>query len=219
VTGRAPFLLAAFAVAATAWPGRAQEPKHLDRTVDWNVAPVSDSMMSARLRFAAAEYRQYAPVPRLALFDIAYPATAAEYSRLAGHAVLLVTAVTQDSAELPLAQVYVQDETDSARVLPFVRGTCGRLSTSEAAIGEVFGKFRCDALYLLPVIERTGTGEVLADFAVHRRGFRLLRFDGTLPPSLRDLPVGPPGPDVDAAALRAFIAREFPAVASRAPEP
>ena len=65
--------------------------------------------LDQQLHDMAAEYGpQYGSVPRVALFDVAYPSTPAEDSALNRNALLLVTVVTQDAGELPLERIYVR---------------------------------------------------------------------------------------------------------------
>lgn len=192
----------------------AQAGKHLESAAGWNAAPVSDSMMSTRLRHAAQDYRQYAPIPRIALYDLGYPSSAQEYSALGGNAVLLVTAVVRDSSELPATHVYVREGAAGDRELHRLGVACGRVATAEVAVATTFGKYRCDALYVLPLVLRAGTGELLVDFAAHRQGFRLVQFDGQLPQYLRDLRV-PASPSVPDTAFATFLAREYPGLADR----
>jgi hypothetical protein len=68
---------------------RSQEPLHLVSPGTTSVAFVGPETVNGRVRAAANDYRQYAPVPRIALFDIAYPASASEYRAVGGYAVLL----------------------------------------------------------------------------------------------------------------------------------
>src|SRR2546427_9097631 len=57
---------------------RAQAPVHLESRIGWSHSSVSNAALDARLRGAAVQYRSYAPVPRIAFFDIAYPKDSAE---------------------------------------------------------------------------------------------------------------------------------------------
>lgn len=64
----------------------------------------------ARIAESASEHRDYAPIPRAAFFDIAYPDDRGEYAALAGYGLLLVTIVTQDSTEIPLSCLHLRGE-------------------------------------------------------------------------------------------------------------
>ncbi len=97
--------IALAALSSAAW---AQAPLHLETDAGWSHGAVSNAALDARLAAAALQYRSYAPVPRIAFFDLAYPKDSTEAAAMHGYAVLVVTAVVQDSTELPLPHVYVR---------------------------------------------------------------------------------------------------------------
>jgi len=209
-------LLTAGAIALAGCPSviRAQVAKHVEEPVNWAGAPVSDSVMSARLREAARQFRQYAPMPRIALYDLAYPADTLEYQRLRGNGVFLVTAVAQDSTELPVARVFLRDPAAGERELRRLGVACGHLPDTEVSIIGTFGTFRCDAFYVMPIELRAGTGDVLVDFAAHRQGFRVVQFDGEVPPAFRGLRPSGSAPVADSV-FASLLAREYPGLAAR----
>ena len=191
----------------------AQDVIHLEGAAEWNNNPASDAKMTARLNRAAVEYRKHAPIPRIAMFDIGYPLDSAEYRSLHGFAAIMVTTVSQDSAELPLARLFFRASTGRETNLASVVQSCGRLLPSDSIIRDTFGKYRCDALYLFPVTFGATPGELLADFAIRRFGFRLAQFGEAIPPALRKLPLGPPGSPPLLGDALPFVNREFPAFA------
>ena len=191
-------------------PARAQDVVHHISSDAWSKNPATDSGMTARLTRAATEYRQYAPVPRVAFYDIGYPSSADEYRALNGFGAILVTVMAQDSAELPLARLYFRDASGTITELPKIVSSCGRLSSSDSIVSGTFGSNRCDALHLFPVILTTTAGELLADFAIHRNGFRLGNFTGEVTQVLKKLPIGPPGQPPAATVANPVFAREFP---------
>src|SRR3989475_10537485 len=83
--------------------------------------------------------------------------------------VLVVTAVAQDSTELPPASVYLRAGPGDTK-LPRAAGVQSRGGSPD--VKGTFGAFRVDVLYLLPVKQMLGEGDVLVDFAAHRRGLR-----------------------------------------------
>src|SRR2546426_1728471 len=99
---------ACIAFAALSSAARAQAPLHLESDAGWSHGSVSNAALDARLAAAAVQYRSYAPVPRIAFFDLAYPKDSTEAAAMNGYTVLVVTAVVQDSTELPLPRVYVR---------------------------------------------------------------------------------------------------------------
>src|SRR6266702_4239527 len=176
------------AFAALSSAARAQAPLHLESDVGWSHGSVSNAALDARLAAAALQYRSYAPIPRIAFFDLAYPKDSAEAAAMNGYAVLVVTAVVQDSTELPLPQVYVRS-VNGDRELPLVARIASWLPASDTIVRPTFGRFRLDACYLLPIAARASQGDLLVDFATHRQGFRLIHFAGDgLPRELRAAP-------------------------------
>jgi hypothetical protein len=190
----------------------AQAPTHIENFFGWRREAVPNAALDARLAAAAAQYRRYAPIPRIALYDIAYPKDSAEAAALGENGVLVVTAVVQDTIEIPLRRVYVATLTGISE-LTLIAAVASY--TSDSLVRATFGQFRLDAVYLLPLSLRSTAGDLLTDFATHRDGFRFTHFDGQRPPALQELgtPVsrtGPPSPPV----LWAFMRREYPDLAN-----
>jgi hypothetical protein len=184
---------------------------HLVEPGGMSAKSVSPAQMDGRIRSAAEQYRQYAPVPRIALYDWAYPKDSAEYEAMNGYAVLLITALTQDSSELPLRRVYVRTSRDELDL-----NSVTWLRSDERAMdplsAHVFGRHRVDALYLLPVALAVGGGQLLTDFQVNRDGFALARLAGQLPPALAEhVRVRLPTADrPSTAAIARLLSREYP---------
>ena len=76
------------------WPAAGQDVVHRESPVLWRRTPVTNSILDDRIRQAALEYRSYAPIPRVAFYDIAYPKDSLEFEALAGYAVMVLTAVS-----------------------------------------------------------------------------------------------------------------------------
>lgn len=144
-----------------------QSVVHVEDPSRWSGQRVTNAALAERIRSAAVAYRSYAPVPRVAFFDAAYPRDSAELVSMNGYALIVVTALSQDSTELPLSRVYLNTSDGPVNLT--------RLFAVRTLVGEetqerrTFGPFRVDALYLCPVI--SGPIDLLADFADHRRGF------------------------------------------------
>src|SRR5258706_10299736 len=167
--------------------------------------------MTGRLRAAASQYRQYAQIPRIAVYNIGYPSSSAEYEALNGYGAIVVTVVAQDSVELPLARLYFRSAAGVETELPVVVFSCGRLVPADADVATTFGKSRCDALHFLPVLLATTQGDLLVDFAVRRPGFRIEQFSGETPPALAGVSIRPPSRPPGGTAWLHFVARGFPA--------
>ena len=172
--------------------------------------PVTSDNMWQRIHEMASEYRQYAPIPRVGLSDITYPANAKEYRAVDGYGILLVTVVTQDPTEVPLARVLLRGDrwTHTFQVLSSVRSP-----VEDPAVSSVLGGTRFDSLYLFPMHLRHKSAQLLVDFATNRKGFVLVKFP--LEPFDDDLPTDPPsGPHPPPEAFERLIKRELPAFAA-----
>jgi len=192
-------------------PPWAVAQQHVETTLGWSKTAVTNTALDARIRDAATQYRTYAPIPRTAFFDIAYPKDSSEAQALSGYAVLVVTALVQDSTELPLTELYFRTASGDQH--------CDLYSSVASVVVDTvirgtFGKFRLDALYLIPLANRLATGELLADFATHRRGFRLGQFDGQVPEQLQHLgTIRPPTHLPSDAPVAIIVRREYPDLA------
>src|SRR5437867_2813498 len=204
-----PRYVACVAFVALTASARAQAPVHLESDAGWSHGSVSNAALDARLAAAAVQYRSYAPVPRIAFFDLAYPKDSTEAAAMNGYAVLVVTAVVQDSTELPLPHVYVRSVSGDHE-LPLIARVASWLPASDTIVRPTFGRFRLDASYLLPIAARASQGDLLVDFATHRQGFRLIHFTGDVPEPVRRLrfmgtPSGQPAPST----VWAMVQREY----------
>jgi len=206
-----PWLLAAALIPAIL-PG--QGVTHVEVRQGWSRNPATDAEMTDRLRAAASQYHQYAPIPRIAVYNIGYPSTPAEYEALNGYGAIVVTVVAQDSAELPLTRLYFRSASGAETELPVVVYSCGRLAPADAPVAATFGENRCDALYFFPVLIAISQGDLLADFAVRRRGFRIEQFSGEVPPALTRFSIRQPAARPSGSAWTRFLEREFPAFSS-----
>jgi len=201
-------LLIAAGLGSIALLAAAQVTQHVEQNLGWANGPVSNTALDGRLSQAAAQYRSYAPVPRIAFYDIAFPKDCAELAAMNDQAVLVVTAVAQDSTELPPASVYLRAGPGDTK-LPRAAGVQSRVISPD--VKGTFGAFRVDVLYLLPVKQMLGEGDVLVDFAAHRQGFRLAHLSGQVPKPLAACPetrtpVQPPAGSV----LWGLVRREYP---------
>jgi len=194
----------------------AQAQAHIETPLGWARGAVSNSAVDARFAQGAAQYQSQAPIPRVALYDIAYPKDSVEALAMNGNAVLVVTAVVQDSSELPLRRVYFVSA-EGLQELFLVSAVASH--TADSTVRRTFGPFRLDAVYLLPLSVRATAGDLLTDFTAHRSSFRLTHFDGAAPPPLvrlgRQTTGGrPPG----SAAVWTLLRREYPDLAAALPQ-
>jgi hypothetical protein len=183
-----------------------------DKLIPDNLATgvITPQTVNEQIRSSAvAQQARGTPAARIGLYSISWATDAAELDALAQNAVLMVTVISQTQAELPIKRVYL--------VTPDGKQTTLRqLNTWRASIGAKtlaytqLGKFLQDAFYLIPAAAARRAGEVQVDFAINRVGFVLIH----LPTIAQDLGYEPrdplPGAQVDNAALRAMMQREFP---------
>jgi hypothetical protein len=205
--GTAIVVAAALSILAPSAALRAQNIINPDKLQAGATTPetVNEQIRSS----AQAQQARGTAAARFGLYTISWAKDAAESDALGQNAVLMVTAITQTQAELPLKRVYL--------VTPDGKQTTLRqLNTWRTSIGAKtlaytqLGKFLQDAFYLIPAAAVRRTGEVQIDFAINRVGFVLVH----LPTIAQDLGYEPhdpaPGAQVDNAALRAMMQREFP---------
>ena len=189
----------------------AEEPVHLIEQAKGSDGPTAPDSMNERIEQAADDYRQYAPVPRIALYDIAAPKDAEEYAAVDGYGVLLVSVVTQEKDEVPLKRVYVQIG-GSTVDLQLYKAGFEKQSGSEK-VQQVLGKYRWDGLYYYPIYFSVQAQAIVIDYAKNRSGFVIQRFDSgdqSLPDWLYPIAKAPSSPKPPAAAFTTLVAREYP---------
>lgn len=186
------------------------QPTHVEAPATWRNQPVTPARMTARIEAAAVQYAAHAPIPRIALFDIGYPSSEQEYAALDGNAVILFTAISQTREELPLQRVYVSADGKEVE-LKLLKVVLAELPVSDSVSSKTFGRFRADALYLLPISLRNKPGDLLIDFQTNRKAFRVTTLGEPLPERLSWMTrAKSPGASPSQSALETFIKREYP---------
>jgi hypothetical protein len=166
--------------------------------------------MSQRIEEAAIQYAAHAPIPRIVLYDIAYPHGDKEYAALDANAVILFSALSQDRDELPLQKVYALSEGKEIE-LKLLRVVLAEIITTDTASAKTFGRFRADALYLLPMSLRVKNSDLLVDFQRNRLAFKVATLGTPLPDELNTLQrMKSSGAGPSQSALETFIKREYP---------
>lgn len=207
---------------APAWAS--PESGHVQEHRGWREQPASLAVVDGRIEEAAAEYGARLKeagippgtqvFPRIAFADVTYPADEEEYAALAGHAILLVTALAWSADELPLKRVYVRSGSDRV-ALERLAVVLSRQPAERASAG-IFGRYRADALYLLPAKLVMRKSQLLVDFARNRNGFGLLSFGGALHEKLAWMRTARSrGEKPSKEALARILNREFPGLESR----
>jgi len=184
---------------------------HLERDLGSTKGAVSNAAIDGRIRDAAAKLRAYAPVPRIGLYDLAYPKDCTELDAMNGYGIVLITAVAQDSGELPPARAYVRSSRGNTQ-LSLLAEVQSRVAATDSVVRATFGPFRNDALYFFPVEARLTDSDLLLDFAAHRQQFRIAHLTPQLPQMLRSCIKHSAQAPVDSIAW-ALAQREYPDLA------
>ncbi len=152
-----------------------------------------------------------APLARYRKFVIVWPEDASSYLRMAKHAAMLLTVITQDSRELPVNRVYIRAGA-SDLVLRKLWSTRSELAAGTLA-AKVYGRYREDSFYLVPGGRLMGEGAILADLTSRRSNMSITPLPtGIGRAHAEDFPPGDPVPRAkpDAAAFKAFMEANFP---------
>lgn len=188
----------------------AKDHFHVRERTGYSSEPVSSARIDEFITETALRYRKFGAVAaRGGFHDIAFPKDGKEFHRLNGYGLLVVTAVSQDSSELPLRRVYVQGE-QGPEVLQRLFSISSAVEPPDGAVAQVFGPFRADAMYLFPVHWKFKDSKLLTDFAQNRRGFQLATFPERIPPALKALPKEKPTSIPPLEEIRQFVLREYP---------
>ncbi|MBF6023966.1 hypothetical protein [Lysobacter niastensis] len=191
---------------------------HVLGTPSWAQNPVAPEAMNQRIEDAAAEYAPHAPVPRLALFDIAFPSSESELKSTGGNGVLLLTALSQDKSELPPKRLYVTWRGEE-HTLEQIHSAID-LPAQSPSVTEVLGPNRWDGLYLFPVRLMEDGAVLTLDFAANRTGFVFGQFSSAQREALGYDPSAAAASASDISARDAImdlVAREYPGFVRRAP--
>ena len=173
--------------------------------------PVTPADMTKRLEKSAIKTAKAAPkgAARGSSVDFCWASSPEEYRALARHVVVLVSVVTQDSAELPLRRVYVNIDGRETELIKLGSQLSGVPKDSKTY--SVLGPYREDGFYLAPAGSMMVDGYLQADFAIRRNGFNLYKLPGTPPDFIKA--DNNPMPALDArpetATLKAMLQREY----------
>lgn len=204
--GIAVALMLAMIPAVSAQQAAPGSPEAKDAPAEHRVTPDD---IDKRIEERAAEIQKIAPrgAARYVVYDIAWPATAEEYRALGRHAILFLSAVSQKDEELPLKQVYTRT---GGKSLPLQQLSSKRRDVPGGSLTHtMFGPYREDSFYLLPVGALMQEWKLLADFAKNRNEFSI-SLSQLNPPRFIQTDRTRNAGKADPAALKAILAREFP---------
>lgn len=184
---------------------------HVNEQLDTPSLPVARSVMDERIAAAAVKYQQYAPIPRYVQYDFAPPRDALEYNALQGYGVVLVSVLTQAPEELPPKRMVAKL---GDRIVPLTLYTSGSARTTDPRIRAVFGGYRWEGLYVLPIDVVAAGAQLVIDFAVNRDGFVVAQFGERA--GMAGMPVAAPlAATPPPAAFLQFLTREYPGFSPR----
>lgn len=176
----------------------------------WKSQAITPAYMNERIEKAAIRYAANAPIARIIFNDISYPVSEEEYAALDGNAVILLSAISRVRKELPFRRVYVLSEGKEVE-LKLLNVMVSELPKSESAPAKTFGRYRADALYLLPMSLHAKNAVLLADFQKNSTGFRVVSLDVTLPDELKRLMlIKPAGTGPSQSDLEKYIKHMYP---------
>ncbi|MCC6887850.1 MAG: hypothetical protein IT536_04875 [Hyphomicrobiales bacterium] len=181
--------------------------------------PMSPQAMDKRLHEQAALIQKVNPVgaDRVVVYDLRWPKDADEYKALGKNALLLIGAVTRNKKELPVKKVYLRiGEKDIVLRRVFSKRT--ELSAA-SSVAKLFGAFREDALFVVPIGSLLASGTVFADFALNRTEFRLNSAPPGAPAFVKADTDKGEGSDPSPDTLKTILARDYPGYPSTPERP
>jgi len=177
----------------------------------WRDSHATPSGINQGIDDAAIKYLGE-PVPRVVLYDIGYPANDEEFAALDGNAVILLTALSHTREELPMQRAFILMEDGKEFPLRQVKLVPRAQLPTQSLAAKLFGAYRVDALYLLPVYLRLKPVDLFVDFSGEAKPrWKVATFETKVSDAVTRLKIVPPsGTGPADSLLNAFIKREFP---------
>lgn len=168
----------------------------------------STKLMTDRIREAALQYQQYAPVPRLAVFDLAFAAGLNEFKELNTFGILYIASMNQDKNEHPIKRVYFKTKNDEADLILL---SSIAIPVTDSIIKNICGENRVDYYYFIPYFYTQLTGEIRIDWNINSKGFVVCQFPQVIKLSyLNNESIYPDNSRIlNPEALANFMSREF----------
>ena len=147
--------------------------------------PLSALKMQGRLIGTAEQFKEIGPLARVSHHDMAYPKDSEEYDAMEGSGILWVTSHSQIREELPLKNMRVSIDGigDLTTEAIFVTKTIEK----DKLVSSVLGKYRVDAVYIVPFFKEVAGAALVTDYAVNRTDFLLGYFNSSFPDYLGTL--------------------------------
>lgn len=168
----------------------------------------STKLMTDRIREAAIQNQESAPVPRLALFNMTFASGLNEFKDLNTFGIFYIASMNLDINENPIKRVYFKTKNDEAELMLL---SSIPIPVTDSIIQPVFRENRVDYYYFIPYFYTQLTGEIRIDWNVNSQGFVLCKFPQVI--KLSYLTTESIYPDnskiLDPKALSNFMNREF----------
>jgi hypothetical protein len=151
------------------------------------------------------------PAPRGRFFTITYAENANEFAGLRRYSVMLLTAISQKSEELPLKRVFIRA---NGQDVPLQKILSWRSDVGAGTLAhKIYGPYREDAYYLIPTGMMVREGQMMLDHAANAANVNFLQLPSTAAPeATKNFSNLDPEPNSkpDLKMLQALIARKFP---------
>ena len=145
---------------------------------------LSQLEIQSRLLKSAKFYEDKGHVARAAHYDFASPASREEYIQMNGFGILWVTTHSHEKEELPLKNVRLSMGGTSAIVLQEISEYASE--EPDPLVSKVFGKYRSDAVYIVPLARESRGAKLLADYSLNRTDFNVGSIDEEFDPKIGD---------------------------------
>ncbi len=203
-------LFAAAAAQAQTEPAKDAQKGPQDRVAS---GPLTPEVHIADMEKAAAKRQQDAGTSeRVRFFRFHAAREQAEFEALGRYAVMLLTVLSQKSEELPVKRVYIRaggSDVPVQQVSSWRSEVDGKLLAAK-----VYGRYREDGFYLLPMGMLLRDGQIIMDLAANRTGWVVLQLpsNGAKASRAATFPNTDPAPNAkpDLKALQAFVRKHFP---------
>lgn len=198
---------ALLALLAFALPAHAQ----VLSTREYTDEVVTPAVMGKRIDDRALEIQRTYPAgttaARTIQINTATANSAAENQAIGGNVMVLLAVVTHRSEELPLKRAFFRLTSGEEVPLTFLDRSRQPVDPESPAYA-LYGPYREDSFYLMPLHLLAAEGSIFADFAANRTDFRIYQFP-IEPPDFWSAGQ-PSGQTPDRAALASMFVREFP---------
>lgn len=133
----------------------------------------------------------------------------AEFEALGRYALLLIAVWTQKADGLPVKRVFIRAD---GQEIPIQKVSSWQTDVDKtSATAKMYGPYREDGFYLVPLGSMLRNGQVIIDLSANRTGWVMLQLPSrVVKPEKYPNPDPAPGAQPDLKTLQAVIRRKFP---------